>query len=114
MKKTISVFITTILLNGCSSPIVSSHLAAGAIGCLSQDIKITDEDYTLETNSNEFIAECKGKKFACTYINRRSIYDPATPAVCHPLLESDNPAQSANEECEKRKVFNRLLDCSKK
>jgi hypothetical protein len=100
-------------LFGCVSSHVSSHLAAGSIGCLSDDIKITREDYTLATDSNEFIAECGGKKFACTYVNAR-YNETQAPAVCHPLIAQAETEKNAAEDCASRKRYNDTLVCPPK
>jgi hypothetical protein len=114
MNNKIIIAAVYLSLAGCTSPTVSSHLAAGAIGCLSNDIKISNEDYTLATDSNEFIAECNGKKFVCTYINKKG-FDAATPATCHPLLTQDKPVEQKNaEDCANRRRYNSTLVCPQK
>lgn len=114
MKKKVIIAAVYFSLAGCTSPTVSSHLAAGAIGCLANDIKISNEDYTLATDSNEFIAECNGKKFVCTYVNQRGL-DAAKPATCHPLLTQDKPSEQQNEEdCASRSRYNSMLVCPSK
>lgn len=114
MKNKIILTALSASLFGCTSPMISSHLAAGSIGCLSKDIKITEEDYTLATDSNEFIAECGGKKFACTYINPKG-FESALPATCHPLLTQAEPSKpSPAEDCAKRSRYNSTLVCPPK
>lgn len=55
-----------VVLAGCTSARISRDLSSGVIGCPANDINIIDEDATM-SGTHTWIAECNGKKHACSY-----------------------------------------------
>lgn len=120
MKNKILIVVLSISIFGCASKGMLKNLAAGSVGCLSQDVKITNEDYNLATDSNEFIAECAGKKFACLYINPKGL-EAAPPPKCTEMVSQSVSHETTATgdtidpaECLSRKRYNATLVCPTK
>jgi hypothetical protein len=66
MKIIILLFLT--LISGCAvtNPEISKNLTSGVIGCPPNEITISNETASMESNHN-WTAECKGKIFICSY-----------------------------------------------
>jgi uncharacterized lipoprotein YehR (DUF1307 family) len=70
MKKlALVIFVLAIvtMVTGCTSARISSQFSAGQVPCRSQDIIITEETADAITGMHNWIAECKGKKYTCSY-----------------------------------------------
>jgi hypothetical protein len=67
--KIIILACAVLTITGCAA--ATSNWAAtnsaGAIGCLSKDITISDYN-TTQLVMSEWAAECKGKKYICSYM----------------------------------------------
>ncbi|MGZ8152351.1 MAG: hypothetical protein ACXW0Q_05705 [Methylovulum sp.] len=91
-------------LFGCTSASVSSSLSSGVVGCPSDKIKITDETASIR-GTHEWVAECKGKKYICSYV-----YGSNTNCT-----EAKNLATiSPEEDCANRRRYNSTLVCPTK
>jgi hypothetical protein len=62
----IFAFISMLILVGCTNARISQSLSSGAIGCPAKQIKITEERAPAE-GVHDWVAECKGIKYACNY-----------------------------------------------
>jgi hypothetical protein len=67
MKKVGFIF-SLLVLSGCAvtNPEISKNLTSGVIGCPPNEITITNETASKESNHN-WTAECEGKVFICSY-----------------------------------------------
>jgi len=77
MKIIICSFFCLLLLVGCSSSASYQRATAGKIGCLPEDITITN------LKDDSWVATCKGKKFICsiTQTSNRSAEFNCTPEM---------------------------------
>lgn len=56
-----------------NNPSMCRSLSSGVIGCRASDIVIYDETSTPSgtgRNVHEWVAECRGKQFVCSHVNR--------------------------------------------
>ena len=67
MSRVAALFVVAAMIAGCTSARISRSLSSGVIGCPSDDINIIDERASL-TGTHEWIAECKGKRYVCSFV----------------------------------------------
>lgn len=93
MKTKIIIIGLSISMMGCAG-IIKAHESgiaeqtAGAVGCLSKDIKISNEETAFLTGAQEYVAECGGSKFVCNRYDGSNIRFPGTTAKCQPMAQS--------------------------
>jgi hypothetical protein len=59
-----------LVITGCASEFINK--SSGVIGCVPQDIKISELQTGLVGNTASWIAECKGQKYVCSSSNNAS------------------------------------------
>ncbi|MDD5267168.1 MAG: hypothetical protein PHO08_08580 [Methylococcales bacterium] len=64
---------------------VLSDYTAGAIGCPSEDIKVTKFDHKFITSRTEYTAECHGHKFICNKPDRQAL-NVRLEATCKEMI----------------------------
>ena len=57
-------------ITGCASEFINK--SSGAIGCVPQDIKISELQTGLVGNTASWIAECKGQQYVCSWSHNAS------------------------------------------
>ncbi len=65
MERIPLILFMAVMVAGCTSPRISSTLSSGIIGCPSDEIKISDEKAF--GSVHEWVAECRGKRYICSY-----------------------------------------------
>jgi hypothetical protein len=77
MKIIISGFLCMVFLFGCSSTASYQRATAGKIGCIPEDITITN------LKDDAWVATCKGKRFICsiTQTSNRAAEFSCTPEM---------------------------------
>lgn len=55
------------MVTGCTSARISSQLSSGQVPCRAEDIIITEETAGAITGMHNWVAECAGKKYICSY-----------------------------------------------
>jgi hypothetical protein len=67
MKRIVLLLAILTMVTGCTSARISSQFSAGHVPCRSENIIITEETADAITGMHNWIAECKGKKYTCSY-----------------------------------------------
>jgi len=67
MKRLVLVLAILTMLTACTSARISSQFSAGQVPCRPEDIIITEETADPITGMHNWIAECNGKKYICSY-----------------------------------------------
>ena len=67
MKQLIIIAALAITISGCTSARISSQFSAGQMPCLPEDIIISNETASAITGMHNWVAECNGKKYVCSY-----------------------------------------------
>jgi hypothetical protein len=68
--KTIILGCAVLAITGCASEFINK--SSGAIGCVPQDIKISELQTRLVGNTASWVAECKGQKYVCSWSHNAS------------------------------------------
>jgi len=67
MKQIVLVLSLLTMITACRSARISSELSSGQIPCRPNDIIITEETASTISGMHNWIAECNGKKYICSY-----------------------------------------------
>ncbi|MDY0221499.1 MAG: hypothetical protein RBR67_10215 [Desulfobacterium sp.] len=67
MKKIVLLLSLLTMVTGCSSARISSQLSAGILPCRPNDIIITEETSSTISGMHNWVAECNGKRYICSY-----------------------------------------------
>ena len=67
MKQIVLLLSLLTIVTGCTSARISSKLSAGQLPCRPNDIIITEETAGTISGMHNWIAECNGKKYICSY-----------------------------------------------
>ena len=92
---------------------VLAGVSSGMIGCPSDTIKIIDKPIVIG-GLHEWVAECNGKKFACSHIHGggTNCTEMVSQPVAHEPVATGDVIDPA--ECLSRKRYNATLICSTK
>ncbi len=67
MKRLIVLLVLAIIISGCTSARISSQFTSGQVPCRPEEIIITEETASAITGMHNWVAECNGKKYVCSY-----------------------------------------------
>lgn len=90
MMKKLMIMAVCFSMFGCAAAVryqdeTTAAMTSSAVGCMPQDIKLSQQDSSWITGAQNYVAECNGKKFICTRFDGSNQDIPATSAQCKQL-----------------------------
>ena len=89
MKKIMIIAVSFSML-GCAAAVryqdeTTAAMTSSAVGCMPNDIKLSQQDSSWITGAQNYVAECNGVKYACSRFDGSNLRIPATSAQCKAL-----------------------------
>lgn len=107
------LILIALTLTGCSSIArQNATLAAGAIGCPANMVKVSEISYAPGSTFRSFRASCNGVDYVCSSAGGQS-QATCTKSIIQPkpMNMKDQPGMTL-EECKKRQIYNSMLKCN--